>query len=81
MHVTLNYRQVLLKSEIVSKLCRIVIAEMDGGGEIVSTIEFLNDNPDSLIDLGQDIIMAALNLKQQLAQEGPADAFTLARAV
>ena len=75
MKVTLNYRQTLLKTEIVSKNCRIVIAEMDPGGEISGEVEFFTDNPDVWLDLGQDIVLAALSLKQQLAQENPHEPF------
>lgn len=70
MEITLKYRQGLLSSQIVNGNAQVTICELDGGGEIVGTVTLVTD-PENLIDLGQDIIMAALRLKQQLAQDDP----------
>ena len=76
MKTILNYRQGLLKSEIVSsKMCHIVIGELDGKGNLVGEIEIFNNSPENLIDLGKDLIVAALDLQQQLDQEDPPTGF------
>jgi hypothetical protein len=85
MRVILNSRQGLVKSEIVSKKndifqrCSITIAEFDLGDEIIGTVEIISHSPECLIDLGKDIIVAALDLKQQLAQEPPDEPFAIAQ--
>ena len=67
MRVSLNYRQSLIKSEISPNFfdCCLTIAEMDGGGEIAGILE-LTSYPENLIKLGEDIIKAALEMKQQM---------------
>lgn len=72
MRVIMNFRQGLFKSEITpEKMCRIVICEMDGGGQGDGEIELNSISPETLIDLGVDIIDAAVNLQHQLSQENP----------
>ena len=72
MRIIMNYRQGLLKSEITpEKNCRIVICEMDGNGGGDGEIELNSISPDNLIELGMDIVVAASDLKQQLAQVDP----------
>lgn len=74
MKICLNYRQGLLSSQIVKGEAHLTIAEFNGGGEVIGTVT-LATNPDNLIELAQDIIVAALDLKQQLAKENPVKAF------
>jgi hypothetical protein len=67
MKVILNYRQSFIKKEICPNNfdCIITIAELDGGGEVIGILELIT-TPGNLLQLGQDIIMAALEMNIQI---------------
>lgn len=79
MNVIICRRVEFFKAEItIENLCRVILREIDGGGENAGEIEICIDSPDTIQQLGLDLITAALMLKQELQAKGVkfgADAF------
>jgi len=71
----MKYRQAILRSSVTPpRMCSVTIGEFDGGGNLVGEIELIG-SPDNLLDLGQDISVAAYDLRQQIAQQDPPTGF------
>ena len=69
MEIALKNRVGLIESRIVDGRCCFTVCEFDlGGEEVIGIVTFIT-NPGNIIDLAQDLIVAALDLKQQLAQD------------
>lgn len=70
MEIALKNQVGLIESQIVDGKCCFTVCEFDPGGEIIGTVTFVT-NPGNIIDLAKDLIVAAADLKQQLAQNDP----------
>jgi hypothetical protein len=70
MHLTIHDRVVLLSSDYLPDTVSFVarLAEMDQGGFIANEITLVAKTPESLIELGKDLMLAGAQLRQFVAE-------------